>query len=467
MADELAVFLSGIRMGAVVRSPGGRYGLDYADDYRRTGRIPLSPTLPIGPGPFKSEHIDAYLEGLLPEKPAVREQWAIELGTTDHAFALLTAMGRDCVGSVQFTPPNQVSDLLARPSDYKLQSMREIGDRLRGLRESGASWTLPDEHWSLPGAQDKFTLTRLGGAWHKHEGAGPSTHIVKPGVHQLHHQAALEHATMRVAERLGLRVAATQMQDFDGETAVVVRRFDRIIRPDNTIHRLHQVDFCQAMGRHPKNKYEERGGPRTESLATLLWNESALPEVDVRRFSDAVLFNYIVGAPDGHSKNFALLYAPDGRARMAPLYDLSSAFAYEPNKNGYDLSKTAMSIGGRRKFGEVLHKHLDRHAREMRLDPSEVRDRTASLADAAPEAFYEVLLELGKPGKEIEERLLPRLTKHTRDFAARIHTGKPAPTRIPTGTSGRRTPKASGSSDQSRDARGRFGPMVEQPPHEP
>lgn len=446
MADELAVFLAGTRVGTVSRTPGGRYGFAYTDEYRRTGRVPLSPTLPIGPGPFKADHIGAYLEGLLPEKDAVRQQWAAEMETSDDAFDLLTGMGLDCVGAVQFIPTDRTDDLAIRPADYLLQTDEAIGDRLRELRKTGASWTLPDEHWSLPGAQDKLTLTWQDSAWHAHTGAGTSTHIIKPGVQRLHHQAALEHATMRVASRLGLRVAETQLADFDGEAAIVVTRFDRVTTDDGTIHRLHQVDFCQAMGRYPKHKYEERGGPRTKDLANMLRRESALAREDVHRFSDAVLFNYVVGAPDGHSKNLALLYGPDGRARMAPLYDLSSAFAYNPNRDGYDLGKAALSIGGRRKFGEVLGKNIDRHAEEMQLDAAERRDRAAELADAAPRVFMEELEDLGTPGRELAERLMPRLTKHADEFAKQARIGKPAPT----------APTRSPAIGQPRDTRGRY-----------
>lgn len=161
------------------------------------------------------------------------------------------------------------------------------------------------------------------------------------------------------------------------------------------------------MGRMPANKYEERNGPRTAELAAMLRRESSHPEQDVLRFSDAVLFNYIVGAPDAHAKNFALLYSPRGEARMAPLYDLSSALAYEPHTGGYDLSSVAMSIGGRRKFGQVLKKNFERHADDMGLDRTERLARVADMAAAAPDAFGSVLAAIDSPAAhEVADRLL-------------------------------------------------------------
>lgn len=421
MTDRLAVLMRGQIVGDWSRNRLGQYTFTYRENYRSAGRIPLSPALPISDSRFGHQAVAAYVDGLLPENPAVRAAWAAELKTGETAFDLLASMGRDCVGAVQFAREDTLDELARRVADYRPVSDTEIGERLAALRAGEASWTLPDEHWSLPGVQEKFTLARLGGRWHEGRGAAASTHIVKPGVARLLHQAVLEYATMQVAARLGLTVAATELVEFAGETAIVITRFDRYHDPTSAVQRLHQVDFCQAMGRMPANKYEERNGPRTAELAALLRRESARAESDVRRFSDAVLFNYVVGAPDAHAKNFALLYPPRGRPRMAPLYDLSSALAYEPRAGGYDLSAVAMSIGGRRKFGQVLKKNFERHADEMKLDRAERLSRVADMAAAAPEAFRSVLAGIDSPAaKDVADRLLPRLQRHTQDISRRL-----------------------------------------------
>ncbi|MBS9533657.1 type II toxin-antitoxin system HipA family toxin [Mycobacterium sp. M1] len=421
MTDRLVVLLRGQIVGDWSRNRLGQYTFTYREGYRNTGRIPLSPALPISDTRFGHQAVTAYVEGLLPESPDVRGAWAAELKTGETAFDLLAVMGRDCVGAVQFAHDDALDELTRRAADYRPVSNTEIGARLAALHATGASWTLPEEHWSLPGAQEKFTLARLANRWHEARGAAASTHIVKPGVARLRHQAVLEYATMQVAARLGLTVAATELADFAGETAIVITRFDRYHDPSSAVCRLHQVDFCQAMGRMPANKYEERNGPRTAELAAMLRRESALPEQDVRHFSDAVLFNYVVGAPDAHAKNFALLYPPRGRPRMAPLYDLSSALAYEPRAGGYDLSSVAMSIGGRRKFGQVLKKNFERHADEMKLDRAERLARVADLAIAAPDAFRSVLAGIDSPAaQDVADRLLPRLERHTQEITRRV-----------------------------------------------
>lgn len=421
MTDQLAVLLRGQIVGDWSRNRMGQYTFTYRQDYRGTGRIPLSPALPISDTRFGHQAISAYVEGLLPENPNVRTAWAAELNTTESAFDLLAAMGKDCIGAVQFAHDDELDQLGQRAADYRPVTDTAIGERLAALRATGASWTLPQEHWSLPGAQEKFTLARRRGRWHEARRAAASTHIVKPGVTRLMHQAVLEYSTMQVAAQLGLTVAATELADFADQTAIVITRFDRYLDQDSAVQRLHQVDFCQAMGRMPANKYEERKGPRTAELADMLRRESARPEQDVQRFSDAVLFNYVIGAPDAHAKNYALLYPPRGGPRMAPLYDMSSALAYEPRAGGYDLSAVAMSIGGRRKFGQVLKKNFERHADEMKLDRTERLTRVAEMAAAAPDAFRTVLAGIDSPAAaDLAERLLPRLERHTQDINNRL-----------------------------------------------
>lgn len=106
---------------------------------------------------------------------------------------------------------------------------------------------------------------------------------------------------------------------------------------------------------------------------------------------------------------------------MAPLYDLSSALAYEPRAGGYDLSSVAMSSGGRRKFGQVLKKNFERHADEMKLDRTERLSRVADMAAAAPDAFRSVLEGIDSPAAEdVAARLLPRLERHTQEIARRV-----------------------------------------------
>lgn len=404
MTDTLTVYLFGRSAGFLKRSHRGDVSFVYDEPYAAGPGPALSPALPLGDHTFTGTRLRAYLEGLLPDDPSVRQRWGRQFGVADEPFDLLTHMGLDCVGAVQFAVPGEP---MGRAVKYTPISEGEIGERIRGLRADSSTWALPHEQWSLPGAQEKFALARRGDRWFEALGAAPTTHIIKPGIATMRHQAEVEFATMRAAQRLGLATAAVEMLDVDGETALAVRRFDRSSSTPGLITRWHQVDMCQALGVPPSRKYEASGGPTTRQLADLLRRVSSTPEADVRRLSDAMLFNYLSGSPDGHAKNFSLLFA--GRqTRLAPLYDLATGLTY----GSRDAARqAAFSLGGVRNFGESYPKHWRAHARDVQLDERERVERVLELAAALPDAFQTVLTHDlgGSVGRNLWDRLAKNL----------------------------------------------------------
>lgn len=426
MADRLHVVLAGTLVAVLSRDRAGSLSLDYTDT---TGVVPLSPALPLGSRTHRGPDVSSFVEGLLPDDPAVRQRWAVGFGVPDTAFDLLAHAGRDCIGAVQFSSEADLDDVLAQAGRLVPVTDDEIGGRLHLLRSQQSGWTMPGERWSLPGAQPKFTLTRTSEGWCEPRGAAASTHIVKPGVTGMNHQAVVEFATMRVARRLGLPAAKVELAAFGGAEALVVQRYDRIPGPSGDTQRLHQVDMCQALGRLPFEKYEERGGPPARELARLIRHQSTSSDVDLRRFSDALIFNYLAGCPDGHAKNFAILYAGLER-RLAPLYDTATGLPYD--RLVADTT-AAFRIGGVRRFGEAYPKHWIEHARELGLDPDERLDRVRGLCERIPEEFQAVLLD--EIGGDIGERLWKRtsrgpghLVRQCAAMARRLAPRRPRPT---------------------------------------
>jgi serine/threonine protein kinase HipA of HipAB toxin-antitoxin module len=127
--------------------------------------------------------------------------------------------------------------------------------------------------------------------------------------------------------------------------STVVERFDRV-RAQGVLRRVHQEDCCQALAITPTRKHESDGGPRAVAVATLLARHSSNPEVDVARFLDAMMFNWLLGGTDAHAKNFAVLHGAPGNVRLAPLYAVISALPY-PSLGGASGS-LAMAIHGER-----------------------------------------------------------------------------------------------------------------------
>jgi serine/threonine-protein kinase HipA len=115
---------------------------------------------------------------------------------------------------------------------------------------------------------------------------------------------------MATARLLGVNAAKTEYRVFDGELAVVVERYDRRVDESGTVVREHQEDMCQALSVLARYKYEDEGGPGAAQIADLLRDIAA--QDDVWRFIEALAFNYLIEAPDGHAKNFSMLLPQNG-----------------------------------------------------------------------------------------------------------------------------------------------------------
>lgn len=421
MAERLAVLLYGRVIGQLEQAVGG--GLptfSYDDAYVADGTVPLSLRLPIAQTSYSGPRVEPYLRGLLPENRATLARWADRLGVVpDDIFAILAEMGWDCPGAVQFCRIDDVDDLLSRGGEYKPVSDVDIADRLRALIDEPASWSMPGEHWSLGGQQEKFALALLAGQWHEARGSAATTHIIKPGIKVLHHQALVEHLTMAAASGLGVDVAGSRIVQFDDQWALVVERFDRIVGRDGAVVRVHQEDFCQALGRLPELKYESRGGPRLTDMAGVVKRWSSYRDDDLMALADFAAVNLVAGAPDGHSKNISLLLAPDGQRRIAPLYDLATGLSYDP---GPVERSIAVSIGGERIFSRIRRKQWEKAAGTLGLAADLLIGRAKGLAEHYPDAFERAVANAqGIPGAtEVGARTLPALREHCKRLVQQL-----------------------------------------------
>jgi serine/threonine-protein kinase HipA len=163
----------------------------------------------------------------------------------------------------------------------------------------------------------------------------------------------------------------------------VVTRYDRSFE-EETILRVHQEDICQALSFPPVRKYQNEGGPAAADVTALL-RKSMRPAIAgdaVKRFADALIWNWLIGGTDAHAKNYSLLLA--GRTvRLAPLYDIASALPYGTHERKLRL---AMKIGG--SYDVYPRRNTwPAAARELGLDPGALLDRVRELCERAPDAF--------------------------------------------------------------------------------
>ncbi len=412
---RLAVVLQGQLAGELVQNP--QLAFTYHSTYlARSDATPLSVSMPLAIGSYRQARVLPWVDGLLPDSQDVRDRWATQFRVSPrNPFALLTHMGREAPGAVQLCPFDDVDDVLSRAGELRPVTDAEIGRRLTSLADSPSSWTVEGERWSLGGAQSKFALTRTGDGWNEAFGSQPTTHIVKPGVGRFRSQSLNEHLTMATAAGLGLRVATTRYHEFDGRPAIVVTRYDRI-RGKDGITRVHQEDLCQALSVPPRKKYEADGGPGAARISDLL--RAVADEASVWRLAEALAFNYLIGGPDAHAKNYSLLLA-GSHVRLAPLYDLASSLPYDAAGIDSELTRLAMAVGGERRFERITDTHWVRLATRAGLDPQRYVDRVHELARQLPDGLSDAVAATPSTDPEIGTRFLDRVVAHLTE--ARLH----------------------------------------------
>ena len=413
MTPTLVALTKGQRMGEVRRNQRGRLSFVYDEPWRqRRNAYPLSLSMPLAAAEHGHDVIEAFLWGLLPDNDRVLDRWARRFQVSArNAFALLSHVGEDCAGAVQFVSHERIDALTNKePEPVVWLSEGEVAERLRTLREDHAAWRAPRDtgQFSLAGAQPKTAFLHENGRWGIPSGRTPTTHILKPPTGEFDGHAENEHFCLKLARRLGLPTASTQVMRFGNEVAIVIERYDRR-RQDGEIHRVHQEDMCQALAVPPIRKYENEGGPGAVEIVDLLRAASSARVDDVATFVDALIFNWLIAGTDAHAKNYSVLIGAGGRARLAPLYDIASALPYDDMDQR--ALKLAMRVGGEYRLCDISVRDWRRLADRLRLPADGVLSRIEDLAAQLLEAAAAVREEIAREG--LTHDVIDRLTERT------------------------------------------------------
>lgn len=409
--NELCVLLHGQLVGHLRRSGSEAPRFSYEAQYVADSDLALSASLPLTSTEYTAERTAPFFLGLLPENQGALTAWGAQLDVDSQDwFALLGAMGLDCPGAVQFVLPDELATVISEEATYLPVSETDIEERLRAVSGDNASWSMKGEHWSLAGQQEKFALAYLEGEWFSAQGAAATTHILKPGIKDLNHQALAEHLTLTAAGLVGIGVAPSSFQRFGDQWAIVSTRYDRAIE-GRQVERIHQEDLAQACRRVPARKYETNGGPGLRDMANILKRESTDLVDDRKALAEFALINLVSGAPDGHAKNISLLRTPSAIS-VAPLYDLATGLIYDPTTTDRSI---AVSIGGERHASRIRRKQLDKAAQAIGVSADWFAGRAVELATDFPAAFVEACApHVETPGcLEILERAVPELERHS------------------------------------------------------
>lgn len=403
----LNVLINGRLVGHLSKEASGAIVFQYDRDWLDWEHgFAVSLSLPARETAYSGTPVAAVFDNLLPDNEAIRRRVAERTGAegTD-AYSLLARIGRDCGGAMQFLPDGAVIDDNPAVQGEPVYD-DEIEQMLANLRR--APLGIDQDHdfrISIAGAQEKTALLFHDGQWMRPIGTTPTTHILKPqlgeiptafGMIDMAASVDNEHYCLALLRAFGLPVAQTQIVTFGARRVLVVERFDRRWRDPSRLLRLPQEDCCQATGVPPSLKYQAQGGPGAVAILKLLQRADA-PLADQATFFKAQILFWLIGATDGHAKNFSIFLGPGGRYGLTPLYDVLSAQpAFDRKQIPHRAYKLAMSAGSNRKYRivDIAGRHFVETGKEAGVGVTIMGEAIADILDNAVDAGRRALAEM-------------------------------------------------------------------------
>jgi len=371
-SNRLAIYLRGKLVGYLWLDERTRFIFQYNTEIlNNPASTALSISLPLRAEPYTDDTSRPFFANILPESE-IRRIITKRLGISEHNdYMLLKIIGGECAGAVSVLPedifPQEKPGYRELSEDELHKIITELPGRPLLAGEKGM-------RLSLAGVQNKLPVYIKKNKIFLATGNAPSTHIIKPPVKELEGLVFNEAFCMTLAKSIGINVPdVTIRQSLD--TLFVIQRFDRVINTKGKVSRLHQEDFCQALGILPQQKYEVEGGPTLPQCFDLIARVSIRPAADRLSLLRWVIFNVLIGNADAHAKNMAIILTDPG-PRLAPFYDLISTAIYENLTN-----KLAMKIGGEDRTDWLQARHWKKFADSVFMKPNLVGNTLADMID--------------------------------------------------------------------------------------
>jgi serine/threonine-protein kinase HipA len=358
MSRKLNVYLCGKKIG--VLSEDNLLQLSFQYDNNAS---PLSVRLPVRAESYPHAATYPFFENLTPEGEAFK------ILTKDHVsgnniFSFLDKFGGDCAGAValyETTPDNNSTHI----SEISSGKIAEIIDKLP--QDPLLTSIENPPRLSLAGAQSKFAVYKLNGIYYRSSDVNPTTHIFKITNNRFPDLLENELFCMKLARVILSNVPEIELLEAEGNPYLEITRYDRYIK-NKVVQRIHQEDFCQALGIVSDNKYQKGGGAKLKDCYRIINEFSENRLSDIIFFTEWIIFNYLIGNTDAHAKNLSLLHSDSG-VRLAPFYDLLSTEVYPERVIDHEM---AMLINGKGRYSSLkpkdfiaLFEDLDQNATNM------------------------------------------------------------------------------------------------------
>ncbi|MES9990662.1 MAG: type II toxin-antitoxin system HipA family toxin [Candidatus Thiodiazotropha sp.] len=378
-SDTLCVWHEQRLVGQLWRTTTSAIGFRYDPEWSIGGGFALSRSLPLAVGEFAPEAglAHRFFANLLPEG-TVREHIVRDLKLPNTDFDLLRAIGGECAGALSILPVDRQP---TNQHQYRGLTEKEMAELAARRGQIYAVWPSDNRpRLSLAGAQDKCPVLLRDDRYFLPQGEAPSSHILKFELVDYRHLPAYEAFTTQLAAAIGLPVVDITLQSIGKTRYAQIARYDRRWDEHDEVQRLHQEDFCQALGYGHEKKYQEHGGPSFAQCYRLLQDASSEPAIDLQHLLSWQIFNVLAGNSDGHAKNLSLLHLPDGTTRLAPFYDLVCTRAIE--RIDYHL---AFDVGGERNPGVITAACWQALAKQCDVRPQFMHNLVRKTAEALQE----------------------------------------------------------------------------------
>ncbi|MFW9699882.1 HipA domain-containing protein [Vibrio parahaemolyticus] len=410
---SLIVYINNTKIGHLTKDTDGRMQFCYDEKWlAQSDAYPISISLPLQIQPHKGDPVANYFENLLPDLTSVRRNLQNRYQTTStHMFDLLHAIGRDCVGSLSLVPATEIVDSLA-PTMLEPLSIDCLHDILSAHKHDiplGMLNELGNFRVTVSGAQEKTTLLKMKNNWYLPNCNYPSTHILKFPIGFIQQPFATldmtesvenEYFCIKLAEAMGFKVPRVEILDFDNVKSLAIERFDRVWSTSESVPiRLTQEDMSQAFSLPTSLKYQNDGGIGIVEIMQLL-NASTDAPKDRDDFMRFQVFQWLIGATDGHAKNFSIFIEANGAYRLTPFYDIMSAY---PTSHGRGINtrklKLAMSLkstskGNKCHLEKIYPRHFIATAETVGFCTIRMQEILDEFVDAFPNAIDQVVNQL-------------------------------------------------------------------------
>lgn len=395
-------------VGQFVQQSKTYWSFSYSDEWLAyDSAFPISLSLPLVKGECSSFYALNFIHNLLPDLKEERLSLAQSVGVlSNDAFTLLSKIGHDCTGGISFSESREPPEIGWKYREISASELNELVTQRKSFLQF-----FGDYRPCISGTQRKTTLTRLNGKWYVPQERSLSSHIIKYAMDAIAQSNTVldmsssvenEFICTQIAKKLGFNVPNVEIiTTLSGAKALAVERFDRCFS-SSVASRRHQEDFCQFFGVPETKKYQSENQLGISKVANFL-NASTKSYENTRDFFKFMILQYLIGATDGHLKNFSMHIDSNGFHQLTPFYDLLSAYPAVGPK-GLNKRKLKLSMGLNASKGYKYHinkiclRHIEQTANQFGISNAECHEIVSDLLAQFSDAFNSI--DKRFPGEE-------------------------------------------------------------------